>query len=276
MDTQSLAKCDVSSNIKDSQDHISYADYLINDGLHNNRFELFLQPQFDLASGRVVGAESLIRYRKSCGAICPPYLFIERAEENGRILEIGQRVQSLAADILCKQPDVKNLLWHISINMSANELLTETAFDHLTQLIESLSLTPHNIHVEITETALIEDPKRVINQLDHIKRLGCEVWLDDFGTGFSSLSLLSQLDIDGLKIDKSFVDKIQQDDKAFTLCSAIIALAQRLGLAVVAEGIESEEQLLTLAQLGCDRGQGYLLGKPVPVTDFFKDWPISG
>tara|TARA_R110002049_G_scaffold216652_9_gene388100 strand:+ start:4222 stop:4761 length:540 start_codon:yes stop_codon:yes gene_type:complete len=160
----------------------------------------------------------------------------------------------------------------MSLNISPVQILEGDLFERIMSLLDKLALSPSSLKLELTETALVKNTDIINKTLDAFQREGVKIWGDDFGTGFSSLSLLRQFNIDGLKIDRSFIEGIVDNNNDFTLCSAVIAMAQRLGMTTIAEGIETEEQFQVVHQLGCDVAQGYLLGKPESLHRTFEKY----
>lgn len=245
---------------------------IINQALQNKHFSMVYQPLISVNTGKIVGFESLVRCQSPEFGVIPPDRFIPCAEHTGQILELGNWIihQALL--------DMKCMLNHglgdicLSLNVSPVQLLHSDIFELIMSLLHKFAIPPSALKLELTETALINNPQQIAKAFDAFKREGVNIWLDDFGTGFASLSLLRKFNIDGLKIDRSFVEGIANNDDDFTLCSAVIAMAQRLGLHIVAEGVQTETQLQILGQLGCDVVQGYLLGKPDTLTNSLKMW----
>ena len=160
----------------------------------------------------------------------------------------------------------------MSINLSPAQFASGDVFEQIMVLLMELDLPATALKLELTETALIRNAHVAARTFRAFQDEGVEIWLDDFGTGFASINLLREFKIDGIKIDKSFVDGIHREEDDFTICSAVIAMAQRLGLNIVAEGIEEETQMHILGQLGCDSAQGFLLAKPQPIEDCIENW----
>lgn len=235
---------------------------IIESALKNQHFYMVYQPQFSLASGKLNGFEALVRCQSPEFGVISPADFIPYAESSGEIVAIGRWIFKQAL------LDLKSLYAkglrdvYMSINLSPAQLAAGDVFESLMMHLLDLGIPPHCVKIELTETALIQNSEIATRTFSAFQNEGISVWLDDFGTGFASLNLLREFNIDGLKIDKSFVEGMHRNDNDFTLCSAIIAMAQRLGLEVIAEGVEEALQMQILGQLGCDRVQGYLLGKP--------------
>lgn len=245
---------------------------VIGEAIRTQNFYMVYQPQFSLISGKLIGFEALVRCQSPEFGLISPADFIPYAEESGEIIEIGRWIFKQAL------LDLKNFQNQgfsdisMSVNLSPAQLATGDVFESLMMHIIDLNLSPRNIKVELTETALIHNAEIASRTFSAFRNEGIEVWLDDFGTGFASLNLLREFNIDGLKIDKSFIDGMHRNDNDFTLCSAIIAMAQRLDLEVIAEGVEDDLQMQILGQLGCDSIQGYLMGRPERYHDCLKRW----
>lgn len=237
-------------------------DTILSESVDKEYLSMVYQPIFGLNSCQLIGFESLVRCDTPKYGRIPPDVFIPRAEETGNIIEIGEWIYKKTLSDLKTFVDsgLPNLC--MSLNLSPVQLTSGTIFDDIMLCINKNKLTAKNIKLELTETALMSTPEKINALFIAFQQEGLSIWVDDFGTGFSSLSLLRKFNINGLKIDKSFVDGIIENNNDFNLCSAVIAMAQRLGMTTVAEGIEHEEQLQILTQMGCDNAQGYLMGKP--------------
>lgn len=232
--------------------------------LDNSELSLYYQPQVDADSGRIVGLEALIRWRHPEDGNIPPDLFIPVAEETGLILEIGEWVIDEACRQMREWQRAGLPVPAVSINVSGHQFGKQNVARLIHEALVRNRLAPGSIEVEITESAIMEQPDRAVRELAAIKDLGVGIALDDFGTGYSSFSYLHRFPIDTLKIDRSFIRDIAEKDASAELVAAIIAMAHILKLRVVAEGIENREQLAILAGKGCDVLQGYLFKAPVP------------
>jgi diguanylate cyclase (GGDEF)-like protein/PAS domain S-box-containing protein len=241
----------------------------LHNAVENNQFRLYYQPIVEMATGAIHKAEALIRWQHPKLGMVSPADFIPIAEDTGQIVNIGHWVfrQAVAQVIRLRanfHPD-----FQISINKSPVQFTSEpychtSWIDHLIDV----NLPPQAIVVEITESLLMEVRDEISNQLLTFKDYGIQVALDDFGTGYSSLSYLKKFDIDYIKIDQSFVRNLNPGSNDMALCEAIIEMAHKLQIKVIAEGVETEEQSQLLKYLGCDYGQGYLFSKPVPANEF--------
>lgn len=245
---------------------------LINDmrsAVANNEFELFYQPIINLQTGRISKAEALIRWNHPVRGMVSPLDFIPLAEETGHIIEIGDWVFKTAANQLVDWQSTMDTKINISINTSPEQYIhgkqtTSTWFDYA----EGLGLDCSSLIMELTESTLMESGADVTERLHDFRERGAKVALDDFGTGYSSLSYLHQFEIDFIKIDQSFVSNLTEESNDLILCEAMIIMAHKLGIKVIAEGVETDHQLALLDKAGCDYAQGYLLSRPLPVKEF--------
>ncbi len=232
--------------------------------LERDELRLHYQPQYELASGRIVGMEALIRWEHPEEGLISPGRFMPFAEETGLILPIGAWVLERAC--------LQNREWQraglptvrMSVNISALQFRQHGFADTVRHALEVSGLDARHLELEVTESVIMHDAERVTATLADLKRMGLELAIDDFGTGYSSLSYLKRFPIDRLKIDQSFVRDIPSDAEDAAIISAIIGLTRSLGLRTIAEGVETAEQLEFLREQGCDEVQGYLLSRPVP------------
>ncbi|MCX6062366.1 MAG: EAL domain-containing protein, partial [Campylobacterales bacterium] len=237
--------------------------------IQNNELELYFQPQVDVYTGHIIGAEALMRWSTPDGMI-PPSLFIPIAEESGLILEVGRFALIQGCRVAVSLSKEEILHGRIAINVSARQL---THLDFLATLDDIIALTqcnPQYIELEITESSILENPEKMIALLSVIKSKGFNISIDDFGTGYSSLSYLKNLPIDKLKIDQSFIRNITHEHKNQTIVKTIISLAKGLGMSVLAEGVETEDELGLLKENGIDLIQGYYYHKPMKIDAFRK------
>jgi EAL domain-containing protein (putative c-di-GMP-specific phosphodiesterase class I) len=224
------------------------------------------QPIVDLHTGRIAGAEALVRWPRPDRGLVPPAEFIPLAEETGLVVELDRFVLRQA----CRQmagwnADAGPLLLHV--NLSAHHLLRSDLADNVAAALGDSGLPPECLALEITESVLMHDLEVAIVRLHELKALGVHLAIDDFGTGYSSLAYLRRFPIDALKIDKAFVDGVAGGAEESAVARAIIALAGTLHLDTVAEGVEHPEQAATLAELGCHLAQGFHFSRPVPAAD---------
>jgi diguanylate cyclase (GGDEF)-like protein len=228
------------------------------------------QPICRTSDGRVVGAEALLRWQHPMLGMIAPSVFIDVAEQSGLIEGIGPRVLRAACDEAMRWArmgeDGERLF--VSVNVSPRQLRKGDLPDIVAECLRETGLPASCLHLELTETAVISDELQAATMLARLHSTGVKVWLDDFGTGFSGLSHLRRVPVDGVKIDRSFVADLQRDPDDLALTTAIIAMAHSLGITVVAEGVEKEVQYNLLAERGCDLVQGYWLSHPVSSTEF--------
>lgn len=235
--------------------------------LANQQFYLLYQPIVELATGKVHKAEALIRWRHSEKGMISPAEFIPLAEETQLIIEIGNWVFEQATEQVAIWQAAYGMDFQVSINKSPVQFYNAVSRGWSNSL-QQMGLSGHSIVVEITEGLLLDASETVSEQLLNLRDAGIQVAIDDFGTGYSSLSYLKKFDIDYLKIDQSFVRNLSADSSDRVLCEAIITMAHRLGMKVIAEGVETQEQLDLLKQAGCDYGQGYLFSRPLTADAF--------
>jgi diguanylate cyclase (GGDEF)-like protein len=236
--------------------------------LREGEFLLYYQPVIELATGALVKAEALIRWRDPERGLVAPIAFIPVAEETGLIVAVGAWVLQTAARQAAQWKNLAPPGFRVGINLSAPQFQRGDCAALLRDVVEAEGADPSQLVIEITESVFIGDKGDARQQLIEMKRLGVQVAIDDFGTGFSSLSYLKHFPIDTLKIDQSFVSGIPDDAEDIALIEAMISMSRALGLDVVAEGIETEVQRNFLIRSGCRYGQGYLAGKPVPADEF--------
>ena len=237
----------------------------IGQALAQKELHLVYQPVVDVEDGSVAGFEALLRWNHpTLGAIGPDE-FIPLAEATGHIVPIGNWVLDEAVRTLAqwrRVPGVRADLW-VAVNISTPQLGRPELVDHVAEVLRQADVPGELLHVEITESLLMDRVEEAMSRLGELRALGAKVSIDDFGTGYSSLSYLNRLSIDTLKIDRSFIDDLCSGDTDASIVRAITALAASLGLEVVAEGVETAEQLAVLRELGCSYGQGYLWSRPV-------------
>ena len=230
---------------------------------------LFYQPQIDVATGRLVGAEALLRWDHPRHGLVAPEEFVQLAEQTGLIRPLTRWVIGKALTQLSAWQE-RGLNIGLSINLSPRNLHEEGLADSIGELMEGRGLRPELITLELTENAIMTDPERALAAIRHLKACGVRLAIDDFGTGYSSLAYLKALPVDEIKIDKSFVMNMADDTNDEVIVRSTIDLAHNLGLSVVAEGVESELHLQTLRGLGCDIGQGFHIGRPLRIEEFHQ------
>ena len=225
------------------------------------------QPIYTLNDARICGAEALLRWQHPHLGMVPPSVFIEVAEQSGLIESLGRNVLEKACEDASRWVAADGSRPFISVNISPRQLRSGELPDVVGNALRNSGLLPHQLHLELTETAVLVDEAQASALLSRVRATGVKVWLDDFGTGFSGLSHLRRVPVDGVKIDRSFVADVLRDPDDLALTTAIIAMAHSLGITVVAEGIETEGQYGILRERGCDQGQGFWFGRPMSAHD---------
>jgi diguanylate cyclase (GGDEF)-like protein/PAS domain S-box-containing protein len=237
--------------------------------LERGELVLHYQPQIDIASREVVGAEALLRWQHPEMGLVPPVRFISIAEEIGLIVPVGEWVLRTA----CEQhkawekdglPNVR-----IAVNVSSRQFIEQDFVRTVARVLQATGVNPMNLDLELTESLVMEDIEASNRNLSELKELGVRLSVDDFGTGYSSLSYLRRLPLQALKIDRTFLKEIPENPDHVAITTAIIAMAKSLKLNVIAEGVESEAQLAFLKDLGCDEAQGFLISRALPPEEFF-------
>lgn len=243
-------------------------DNKLREAAFHNNFELYYQPQFYTGNKKLRGVEALIRWKDEENHMISPTVFIPIAEKNGCIIPIGDWVieESIRTFAAWREKYAEPFI--LSINVSAIQYNKIDFVDSLLLIIRKYHVNPNEVEIEITESVLIEDFEKVIDKLKILRGHGIRVSLDDFGTGFSSLSYLKKLPIDTLKIDKSFIDTVLADSATRIITESIINMVKSLGIESIAEGVEEQAQYDYLHAIGCDMIQGYLLGKPQTAEQF--------
>jgi diguanylate cyclase (GGDEF)-like protein/PAS domain S-box-containing protein len=236
--------------------------------VEEKEFIVYYQPQIDLQSGAVIGAEALVRWQHPSIGIIGPDMFIPLSESNRLIIPIGEQVLAQACVTVKRLIEMGLFKGRISVNVSGKQFERPDVVETIQRIIGESGLNPKFVELEITESVLMNDPKELGEKLIALKAFGIEVAIDDFGTGYSSLSYLKSFSIDKLKIDQSFVRGIPDDEQDSAIVKAIIAMAHALGLKTIAEGIEDEVQAKALKECGCQQGQGYIYARPLSEEKF--------
>ncbi len=253
--------------------HLLQRETDLRKAIHRKEFVTHYQPIVSLKSRSVVGFEALIRWRHPQLGLIYPGSFISIAEETGLIIPITRLVmQEACSDLKSWQDQVQHLQkLTMNVNISSKHFLLPSLLDDIKEVLDSIGLPPDHLKLEITETALMEDVEETVRHVNRMRDYGLQIVIDDFGTGYSSLSYLQRLPIDTLKVDRSFVSRIQNTpDGNRNIVEAIISLAHRLDMIVVAEGVENLEQYTILLDMKCQFGQGYLFSKPMGKDDVDK------
>lgn len=259
----------VASNDATSTEQLALAASL-RCALTQNEFLVYYQPQMDAITGKIMGAEALVRWQNSQGELIPPASFIPLAEETGLIVPLGEQVLIAACAQAAHWKACGFDEFRVSVNLSPRQLSEPQLVSRVVEILEMTGLQPIHLELEVTESAVMENAKAAAVKLNELKTLGINIALDDFGTGYASLEYLKQFPFDTLKIDKSFVHNVNSDAQNKAITAAVVQLAHTLNLKVVAEGVETEAELEFLRQHRCDLLQGYLLGRPQPAREFEK------
>ncbi len=243
----------------------------LHSALRNNEFDIYIQPKYSLKSESIVGAECLVRVNSKNKRVINTERFIYILEKDKSIIELDLYILEEACKIINRWLDNKFKLVPISVNVSRVTLIEDDTFiTKLNDIINNYNIDTRFLEIEVTERVMLKDTNKIISVIKEIKDLGIKVSLDDFGSGYSSLTILKNLPIDTIKLDKLFLDKKDISEKGKIVIESIINMANRLGLEVVAEGVEYFEQAQVLKNLGCEIVQGYLYGRPTNISDFEK------
>ncbi|WP_246498584.1 putative bifunctional diguanylate cyclase/phosphodiesterase [Microvirga soli] len=230
--------------------------------IHDGQFHLVYQPQAKIRTGEITGFEALLRWTHPTRGDVSPGLFIPIAEESSFILTLGEWVLRNA----CQEAATWKRPLTVAVNVSARQLIDTGLADLVRNVLAESNLPPSRLEIEVTETALISDPNRALQTLNKLKSLGVTIAMDDFGTGYSSLSNVREFPLDKIKIDRSFIKSVHANKQTASIVRAIRLLCHGLGLPVIAEGVETADELNFLIKEGFTDAQGYLLGPPVPVS----------
>ena len=256
--------------VESLQHKIMIRDALIT-ALERHEFVLHYQPQLDLATGRVTGAEALIRWQSPEQGLVGPTAFIGIAEEYGLINQIGRWVliESCQQAVRWINAGYDGLI--MAVNLSALQFQQGQIITDVNDALTLSGLAPHYLELELTESILLEHDDFLIEAIQQWRAQGIHLSIDDFGTGYSSMAYLKRLKVDKLKIDRSFVQNLEQDSENRAIVQAMLHIAKGFNLTTIAEGIETEAVNQTLKEMGCKEGQGYLFAKPLP-PQIFEDW----
>ncbi len=240
--------------------------------LENNEFVLCYQPQIDVKSGDLIGMEALIRWNHPKKGLLLPEEFIDVAIDTGMIIEIDKWVMKTAMRQILSWYEQGHNPGSLSLNLSMGQLKSTNYVSEVSMMIRTLGFNPQWLELEITESHVMEKPEECILKLQEISNMGIHIAIDDFGTGYSSLAYLKRLPVDKLKIDQSFINGIAEDQEDLAIVKVIIALSRSLGLDIIAEGVETEEQRDILYEYGCEYIQGYYYSKPVSPEEIEKKY----
>lgn len=236
--------------------------------IDEGELQLLYQPKVSLASGRIVAAEALVRWHEPNSGLIMPGDFIPLAEDAGLIDPLGRKVLIEACETLRRWQDGGLPFLRVAVNVSAREVARASFLDDLNKILDDTGIEPDSLELEITESAVMEGAEEIIRTLRDIRSIGVHLTADDFGTGYASLSYLRNFPLDGIKIDTTFVNDISRPEGGGGLASAVIAVGHCLGMNVVAEGVETHEQLNYLRWRNCDEVQGYLISEPLGAEEF--------
>ncbi|MGB5457053.1 MAG: EAL domain-containing protein [Gammaproteobacteria bacterium] len=236
----------------------------IHKALENGEFQLVYQPQINIKSGEIVGAEALLRWNHPEHGLMTPAEFIPFAEETGMIVDIGHWVLRNACAELKRWRDAGLPEIRMSINMSARQLAEKNIVKYVSNILRDYGIPGHCLEIEITENTIMSDMDSIIHKLKNISKRGVYIAIDDFGTGYSSLSYLHKLPIHTLKIDRTFIKEVNMKQRGKSIVNTIVAMVKGLNLNVIAEGVETQQQLDYLQEIDCNEAQGFLFCKPLP------------
>jgi EAL domain-containing protein (putative c-di-GMP-specific phosphodiesterase class I) len=237
-------------------------------------FELFYQPQVRLADGGLIGAEALIRWHHPVRGLVSPAEFMPVVNTSS----ISDRIAEWVLETACRQARVWEQAGRdvrVSVNLSPSQLRSGDLASSVAEILDITGLTPALLELEVTEDILLLDEERVLDIFRRIQELGVRVVFDDFGTGYASLSYLKKFPLDGLKIDRSFVIELRADSDDAAIVGSTIGLSRQLGLSLIAEGIETRATADLLMSMGCEQGQGYFFGRPMPAQAFESQFLVT-
>ena len=270
IDLRAIGKPDITVDLASGDQHLAVR------AVEQEELKLCFQSKLEAQSGRLAGVEALLRWNTAGLGSVPPERFIPLAEETGLIVPIGEWVLREACRQIQAWETVGLPLVPVAVNVSARQFQRSDLSEFISSLLEETGLSPQSLELELTESAIVEDVPRAKVVLQKLSELGVRLSIDDFGTGFSSLSLLRWFRVDALKIDRSFVQDLPQDADDSAIILGIIAMAHSLGIRVVAEGVETESQFAFLKEHGCDEVQGTLFGLPVTGSEFAQSLDEAG
>ncbi|WP_337571367.1 EAL domain-containing protein [Mitsuokella jalaludinii] len=244
------------------------------DALGRGEVQLYLQAQVGAGDRHVIGAEALSRWVCEDGRVIPPAVFIPILEEHGKIWQLDYHIWEMACRLLKSWKDDPVFgSYRISVNISVKDIYYLDLYEVFTHLTEEYKIDPEHLELEITETVFMDKPKEAIALIQRLKEYGFTIAIDDFGSGYSSLSFLKDIQADILKIDMEFLRKTEHQERSRIILRSIVALARELGMPTVVEGVETSQQVRDLTQIGCDIFQGFYYSRPVPVADFEERFP---
>jgi len=247
--------------------------------LIDQQFEVYFQPQFDWSRQKLTGVEALVRWNRAQGEVVPPEMFIPVVESTGQIVALGEWVLRQACLQIQQLQCQLNVPLQLSVNLSGRQFDDLSLIYKVKKILQETNFPPEQLELEITETILMENADSARKTLGQLSQQGIRLAIDDFGTGYSSLNYLNTFPVDRLKIDKSFLVNVMHDDNHAAIVATIISMADTLGLSVIAEGVETMEQVSFLSDLGCQAMQGFIFSEPLPreeLEEFVqKGWPFQ-
>ena len=258
-------------SIKQGLTKIHFLVSNMSSALDRGEFTIFLQPQIDLHSGKMVSAEALVRWQKD-GKLIPPNEFIPLFEKNSFVLKLDEHVWEQTCKLLSSWRERGISPHPISVNVSRIHIYDSRFCDKIQALLRKYQLPPRLMPLEITESIYVEDYKQILTIMKQMKEQGFLFEIDDFGSGYSSLGMLQELPVDRIKLDMRFLKASQNEHAGRVIIKAVIDAAQQLGVSVLAEGVETKEQAGFLKESGCDLVQGYYYGRPMPIEDFETEY----
>lgn len=241
--------------------------------LNNEEFVMYLQPQVDF-KGIARGAEALVRWRHPVKGLLSPAVFVDVLEKAGLIYKIDKYMWEKAAAKLKEWKELGKEQYHISVNISTKDFYLVDVYETFVDIVERNGINPEKLKLEITETTIMDNFERNIKIIKRLQDYGFKIEIDDFGSGYSSLNMLKDISADILKIDMGFLNATENELKGQDILESIIFLAQKLGMEVITEGVETSQQLTMLIQMGCRMFQGYYFSRPVPEEEFEKKYNI--
>ncbi|MFV0575473.1 MAG: EAL domain-containing protein [Vibrio sp.] len=248
----------------------------ITEGLNNDEFMPFYQPLIDLKTNTIVGAEALARWQSPSQGLVAPYKFIPIAEETGLIHQIGHQI--LLKSCQDAKAEIEAGRWpedfHMHVNVAVAQLASEQFIYDLKLILEQTQLSPKNLTLEVVESSIIDDNPNFMKNIETIRDLGVGIGIDDFGTGYSSLAYLQMLPYDCLKIDRTFINSLDQSNIKNSIVAAILSMTRDRNITIVAEGVETEEQSEILKLLECEQAQGFFFARPMPLQDWKKNFKL--
>ena len=241
----------------------------IKEALRSGALLFYYQPKISLASGKVTGAEALIRWREKDGGIVPPDEFIPFAEASGLITDITTAMFPILVEDINKMKETRRDI-SISFNISAKDLYSDELLNTIKDTLETEQISKNNLQLEITETAIVDNSSRIEESLDNLFNLGVQIVMDDYGVGYSSVDLLSRIPFSAIKLDQGIIGRMASSSKNALITRAIILMAADLKIKTIAEGVESQAAYNYLLSLGCDEAQGYWMSQPLTLDDFIE------